>query len=445
MTRSDTIYAVSSGKGKAGIAVVRVSGTGCLWLLNQLTDLTPVPRFAHFVRLLDRRSGEVIDRCLVLFFPGPASVTGEDVLELHLHGGLAIVQKLFSMIGEMSGFRPAQAGEMTRRAFANGKLNLLEVEGLADVLAAENEPQRKLAMRQFLGHSSTIYNSWRDQLLACIAMVEAAIDFNDEPDVADRALASAKQNIKKLLDELDNALLLAARAHAVRTGIRLVIGGAPNVGKSSLLNALAGRPAAIVSPLEGTTRDVIEAPAMFAGIPVVLVDTAGMRDQTEDFVELEGMARAQKQFEDADILVWVAAADVKFVAHPPRQPDLILFNKIDLGTEKLIHLRNEFPGPDILGISITNGQGLPEAVSALEKLLDAKFSGLDSAVVVRERHRQAVQRTLVILRQVQTTEVGLELLADDLRGAAQHLAAVTGHIDVEDFLGRIFSEFCIGK
>jgi tRNA modification GTPase len=445
MKTTDTIYAVSSGRGRAGIAVVRLSGTSCLRLVKDIAGLTPAPRHAHFTTLRDPVSGDVVDKSLTLYFPGPTSVTGEDVLEFHVHGSTAIIQRLFSVFRHYDDLRPAEPGEFTRRAFTHDRLDLVEVEGLADLLAADSEPQRKLAMRQFLGHASNIYESWRRNLVAAIALVEASIDFSDEAGVADVALRQVRPQIRLLLDELETALAVSLRVSAIRNGVRLVIGGPPNVGKSTLLNLLVDRDAAIVSPVAGTTRDVIEAVTLIAGIPVSLVDTAGVRDAVTDEIEAVGIERARAQIEDADILVWMTAPDAVGSPWGGRRPDLILFNKMDLNAAKLIQVRNESNGVSVLGLSLKTGFGVDELKSSLARMVETRFSSVENAVVVRERHSQAVRKSADILQVILQSDSALELMADDMRRAAHSLASVTGRVDVEDFLGQIFSEFCIGK
>jgi len=433
-----TIYALSSGSGRAGIAVVRLSGSLAGSALAKLAGTLPEPRRAT-LRKLKAADGQIIDEAMVLWFPGPHSATGEDVAELHVHGAPAIIAFLFSELSQIEGLRLAEPGEFSKRAFDHGKLDLLEVEGLADLLAATGEAQRRLAMRQFLGEASAVYEKWRADIISALALHEAAIDFVEEDDVAAKARDMAGPVLHRLVKEFEAALRLSSQNAAIRSGLRLVIAGAPNVGKSSLLNALAGREVAIVSAQAGTTRDVVEAQILFEGVPLVLADTAGLRAWTSDAIEKIGMARAERAALDADILLWVTAPDVKETAGPPRKPDLTISNKADLES---IRIRND----EALSVSMKTGAGLNHLRADLQKLIQRRLSGVDDAVVVRMRHVQAVEESIRLLNKcLEESYRPHELIAEDLRKAARALGSITGHVDVEDLLGKIFSEFCIGK
>lgn len=434
----DTIFALSSGHGRAGIAVVRLSGPLAGQALAELAGNIPAPRHTALRKLVGA-DGSVIDEAMVLFFPGPNSVTGEDVAELHVHGSPAVVERLLDELGTKPGFRLAEAGEFTHRAFANGKLDLVEVEGLADLLSATGEAQRKLAMRQFLGEASERYNAWRLEVISALSLFEASIDFSDEDDVAVKAQNAAWPRIRNLVSELEAALVQSEKFGAIRSGLRMVISGAPNVGKSSLLNVLVGRKAAIVSPIAGTTRDVVESHLMLAGLPIVLADTAGLRDASGDAIEDEGMARAKAAAGSADILIWVVAPDVASQVGPPREPDLIVENKADL---ELIRNRNE----SVIAVSTRTGVGIDDLYRALQKLAEQKTAGAEQAVVVRQRHILAVRKSIRFLNNcLAQQDRATELTTEDLRQTARVLSSITGHVDVEDLLGNIFSEFCIGK
>ncbi len=437
MINRSTIYALSSGQGRAGIAVVRVSGLQASKVLAHFCGELPKPRFASLRNL--KSGDELIDQAMVLWLPGPATVTGEDVAEFHVHGSPAIITRLFFEFSTIESVVPAEAGAFTRRAFENGRLDLVEVEGLADLLSSQTESQRRLAMRQFLGEASLVYENWRAQLLSSLSMLEAAIDFSDEDDVVQDAWKIVKPNIKNMRDQLIRALELSAKAGAVRDGLKLVIAGPPNVGKSSLMNWLVGRDAAIVSPIAGTTRDVVERAIEFEGVQLLVSDTAGIRLNTLDAVEAIGIDRAKLEVREADILVWVTAPDVVEEVGPERIPDVVVHNKFDLNSSRI---RND----DAVVLSVKTGHGLKVLTDVLKNLIQARSAIANNAIVVRDRHVSAVKETIRLLNDsLEDDRRPLELIAEDLRHATRAIASITGRIDVEDLLGKIFSEFCIGK
>ncbi len=441
MIRPDTIFALSSGSGRAGIAVVRVSGPAAALILKTLAGELPKPRQAVVRTIRSRDGSDVIDQSLVLFFPGPASVTGEDVAEFHSHGSPAVVERLLLELAGFENCRPAEAGEFTRRAFQNERLDLVEVEGLGDLLSAETEAQRRLAMRQFSGEASSVYHQWYSDLTGALAIIEASIDFADEDGVAAEAMLKVRPRLGDLRDSLVSALLESERAALVRRGLRIVIAGAPNVGKSSLLNALAGRKAAIVSEIAGTTRDVVEAALVINGLAVSLSDTAGLRDVTDDAIEREGILRSRSEIDGANILIWVALAG-ESVALPDRLPELVIHNKSDLVSADSIQLRND----SHLAVSVKHGDGLEQLRDRLAVLVASRTHVSEHAIMVRARHRTAVTESIRSLNDaLSKRDDALELMAEDVRKAAQAMASITGRIGVEDFLGRIFSEFCVGK
>ena len=434
----DTIFALSSSPGRAGIAVIRISGPRALAALNDMAGETPAPRMAT-LRKIRAQSGLIIDEAMVLYFEGPHSATGENIVEFHVHGAPAVTAFMLSELSDRAGLRLALPGEFSKRAFMNGKLDLVEVEGLSDLLAAQGEAQRRLAMRQFLGEASAVYESWRHATLSALALHEAAIDFSDEDDIALKARDSATAIIVDLVGQLSAALKQSEKFAAVRSGLRLVIAGAPNVGKSSLMNCLLGRDAAIVSSQAGTTRDVVVAEIMFEGMPLSLADTAGLRGETDDEIERVGMARAQAAVQDADILVWVRSPDVSETVGPERKPDVIVQNKSDLQL-----IRNQNDGG--VSISALNGLGISELQGQLRALVRQRMVGLEDAVVVRQRHIKAIQNSIRLLNEcLLKPNRAAELVCEDLRGAAHCLGEITGHIEVEELLAKIFSEFCIGK
>ena len=441
MIQKDTIFAVSTGHGRAGVAVVRVSGPSAPAIINALCGGIPKPRQAS-LRKIRGRNGLLLDEAMVLFFAAPKSVTGEDVAEFHVHGSPAIVERLLLELGTFESCRPAVAGEFTKRAYENERMDLVEVEGLADLLAAQSESQRQLAMRQFSGEASSVYLKWHRELVGALAIIEASIDFADEDGVAEKAIAQVRPRLQAFTTMLEEALEQSAKAALVRRGLRIVIAGPPNVGKSSLLNALAGRQAAIVSEIAGTTRDVVETALVIHGLPVSLSDTAGLRSETSDVIEREGMARSRREIDQADILVWVSVAGEDSSVGPERQPDLYVYNKSDLAQPDSIHLRNESE----LSVSVKSGQGLEVLKKRLGDLVLERTSVGESAVMVRTRHQLAILESIRYLNDAQSKpNDALELLAEDVRKAAAALASITGRVDVEDFLGRIFQEFCIGK
>lgn len=434
MGSGDVIFALASGVGRSAIAVVRISGDGAGDVVRTLTGQAPPPaRRATLRQIFHPRDGGDIDQALTLWFPGPASFTGEDVAEFHVHGGLAVVDALLKALSGISGCRPADAGEFTRRAFQNGKLDLAEAEGLADLIDAGSAGARRRAVWQLRGGLSDIYGRWRARLIEALALIEAGLDFSDEPvptDTVNAALAIAS--------EIGAELGAQLRAHPVQErlhdGLRVVLTGAPNVGKSSLLNALAGRDAAIVTAIPGTTRDVLEVRFELDGWPVSIYDTAGLRD-ADDEIELEGIRRARAAAADADLVVEVrdlTKAAVSDGVHDQRR--LIFWNKADLAVER---------PTDVLSGSATSGEGLESLKLALTQA--AKQAMEDEApAITRARHRAALSDGLSALERINATAAP-ELIAEDLRLALRSLGRVVGAVDVEDVLDQLFSSFCIGK
>ncbi len=437
MIEQSTIYALSSGQGRAGVAVIRVSGLQSSEVLKRLIGELPKPRFASLRNL--RAGAEYIDQALVLWLPGPSTVTGEDMAEFHVHGSPAVIVKLFAELAKIENVVAAEAGDFTRRAFENARIDLVEVEGLADLLSSQTESQRRLAMRQFMGEASAVYESWRSQLTAALAVLEAAIDFVEEDDVVQDAWNHVKPNVEKLRGELLHAVELSTKAGAVRDGLKLVIAGPPNAGKSSLMNWLVGREAAIVSPIAGTTRDVVERAIDFHGVRLLVSDTAGIRGDVSDGIEAVGIDRAKTEVRDADILVWVTAPDVLTGVGPERSADVEVHNKSDLVSSRI---RND----DSIAVSVKYGQGLSQLTEVLKNLIQVRSSVANNAIVVRHRHVAAVKETIRLLNDsLEDEKRPLELIAEDLRKATRAISSITGRIDVEDLLGKIFSEFCIGK
>lgn len=438
MTDGETIFALSSGAGRAGIAVVRVSGPGAALALSRMAGGCPVARRATMRRICDPVSAALLDMGVVIYFDGPASVTGEDVAEFHVHGGLAVVAAVLVGLQKLEGFRPAEAGEFSLRAFRNGRMDLVEAEGLGDLLAAETERQRQQAVFQASGGASSIYHSWRDRLVAILARIEATVDFADEEDVVAASVADMRPAVAALVEEMTAVLARAAQGEMLREGVRVVLAGLPNTGKSSLLNALAQRDVAIVSDIAGTTRDVIEVRLDLGGMPVLVSDTAGLRAETRDEIEAIGMDRARVAARGADVVVWVAAPDVPGSGELPAgmTADIRVWNKYDL----------ESSLPGYIPCSTLSRDGMAEMITALTEIARERCSGSEGAVVVRARQAAAITDSIRYLNEsIRHHTDELELMAEDLRQAADALGRLTGAVGVEDILGAIFAQFCVGK
>jgi tRNA modification GTPase len=451
---NETIVAPASGAGRAAIAVIRLSGSRTRTILEALCGGAPPARHAA-LREIGLSSRALIDRGLVLWFPAPASFTGEDMAELHVHGSGAVIREVVDAVLALPGTRLAEPGEFARRAFENGKLDLTQVEGLADLIDAETEAQARQALAQAEGSLRALYESWRDKLLRAQALVEAGLDFADEGDVvadvgakADAIVAALRSSISRHLADRSGERL--------RDGLRVVIAGAPNAGKSSLLNLLAKRDVAIVSEEAGTTRDVIEVYLDLRGVPVIVADTAGIR-AAQGRVEAAGIDRALTRVEDADIVLWVVDATRPVWEPPPgisednrtqkgamrgqkgaTRSQIIALNKIDLAPEA-------GEGRDVLEVSAKTGQGIDRLVAILAEAVKMADSGAGGPLLTRARHRTELAAAQVALERFGKPGLSPELKAEELRLAAQHLGRLTGRISVEEVLGAIFAEFCIGK
>lgn len=435
--KPDTIVALATGAGRAGVAVIRLSGPEAGAALSALTARAlPTPRMATREAFCDPRTGLSLDDGLALWFPGPASFTGEDVAELHIHGGPAVIAAIIDACLCQPGVRPAEPGEFTRRAFENGKLDLAEAEGLADLVDAETEGQRRQALRQRRGALSSVYEGWRARLIEAAALIEAEIDFPDE-DLPGALAQRAGPILTALSADMGSHLNDAHRGERIRDGFRIAIIGPPNAGKSSLLNALAQREAAIVSDIPGTTRDVVEVRLVLGGFPVWIADTAGLREAA-DAIEAEGVRRALARAEEADLRLAIVEADhatVPALLAALCEGDLVIKSKADLTGES---------GP--LTVSAKTGQGIPELQNQLTQRVTQALGREEAPVLTRARHRRLVEEVqAALMRAIPALDLGPELAAEDVRVAADQIGRLTGRIDVEDLLDEIFSSFCIGK
>ncbi len=430
----DTIFAPATAAGRAGVAVIRLSGPASGPALAAIAGRVPAPRRASLAQFRDPVSGEVLDQGLALWLPAPGSFTGEDMAELHGHGSRATVAGLLAALGRFPGLRPAEPGEFTRRAFDNGRLDLAEVEGLADLVAAETAAQRRQAVAQAGGALARAVEGWRQRLVRLLAHHEAVIDFADEEIPADLAETVAT-DARALAAEMRAALAAGEQGERLRRGVQVAILGAPNVGKSSLLNALARRDVAIVSDRAGTTRDVVEVHLDLNGVPVTLADTAGLHG-SDDLVEREGMRRSRAAAAAADIRLLLLADGVPAELEPYADAALWVWGKADLRTGPM-------PGPG-LAVSAKTGLGVEALIAALAERAGQLTIGGADVVFTRARHQAAAADCVTHLERSLTAALP-ELAAEDIRLAARAIGRIAGRVDVEDVLDRIFAEFCIGK
>ena len=425
---ADTIFALSSGSPPAAIAVVRISGPSAGAALSSLAGRVPEPRRASLATLREAGSGEVLDRGLILWFPGPETSTGEDLAELHLHGGRSVVAGVLGALSGIEGLRPAEPGEFTRRAFENGRIDLAEAEGLSDLLTAETQSQRRAALMLAGGALSRKVEDWRHRVLQLSAQLEAILDFSDEGDVDDQLPGGFNDALDALGGEI-RELLSKPSAERLRDGVRVVIAGPPNAGKSTLLNALVGRDVAITSEIAGTTRDLIEAPIAIGGIPFLLIDTAGLRESSDE-IESVGVARANQSLGSADLVLWLGDPG----ECPDRGRAIVVRNKADVDSSRSL--------ADI-AVSAKTGAGL----DALVKQLAARAKDLlpkEGEVAINSRHSSALAETLDHLDEARAAHDPL-VASEELRQARSALDRVTGRAGVEDMLDALFGAFCIGK
>jgi len=433
--QNDTIYALASGLGVAGVAIIRISGSECINILKKLTKIKkPKPNHAYYSAI--NFNGNVLDRAVVLYFQAPHSFTGEDILELQVHGGRGVVQAVLKALSSFKKCRPAERGEFSRRAVINGKMDLTEAEGLLDLVHAETEQQRRQALAQMDGNLSKLYESWRSQLVHHLAYAEAFIDFPEE-DIPLEKEQEINIDIQSLINQIQSHLNDEKRGERLREGFQIAIIGAPNVGKSSLINALTHKEVAIVSQVAGTTRDIVEAHLDVDGFPVILADTAGLRESAEQ-IEAEGIKRAVKKAEQADLVLFVQDASTNQAENIPKalleKRSITIWNKKDLCNKKNIKNRHY--------ISAKTGEGISALWNEIKQiLLDSTTNG---AVITRERYRVALKECLKSL-QAALKATALELKTEDLRMAARALGRITGRIEVDELLDVIFRDFCIGK
>ena len=452
-TERNTIFALSSGRPPAALAVVRISGQRAHAALEQLIGRVPQPRRASLARVRDPENEAIIDEGLALWFPAPNSETGEDMAELQVHGGRAVIAAVLAALAKLPGLRHAEAGEFTRRAFENGRMDLTAVEGLADLVAAETEAQRRQAYQHLKGLLGDRAETWRQRLIEALALVEAGIDFSDEEDVPKDMMSRSLELIGPLAEEISKAG--AGQGERLREGLRVAIAGPPNAGKSTLFNRLARREAAIVSPFPGTTRDVLELHLDLGGYPVTVLDTAGIRE-TNDPVERAGVRRASEQAAGANLVLWVvdASASERQTLQLPAIKvasefiTWLVVNKIDLvAGEEQRRIESGFDRKEIVNfVSSKTGAGLDELVNAIARYADSFFTP-EPALVTRERQRAHLIETGLALQGAQrAAQDGREdIMAEQLRLATRALGKLLGRVDVEDVLDVIFRDFCIGK
>lgn len=453
MEAQSTIFALSSGALPSGVAVVRVSGSRAREVLQGLTgsmDLPP-PRKAVLRTIRDFETGNPLDRALVLWFPGPSSFTGEDCIELHLHGSRAVVAATLACLGRFPGCCLAEAGAFTRRAFENGQLDLPQIEGIADLIHAETETQRQQALRQMAGYASARYEEWRTTLIWCRAQIEAVLDFIDQEDVKEEVPHQVWTRLTDLIGQIQKTLEDSNSGERIRTGLQVMLMGRPNAGKSSLLNCLARREVAIVTEEPGTTRDVLEVHLDLEGLPVTLLDTAGLR-ATEGRVEQEGIRRALERMQQASLILWLEEGGIL-----PTLPSSLLEVGVPLWliqtkralwpSKPLLTPPPPFSGP-LLATEIESEDSIEELCKALTVFAKENFSSSQeqAPLITRLRHRLALQECATALSEaLATTELPLECRAESLRVAGDALGRLLGRISVDAFLDIIFKEFCVGK
>ena len=445
---NQTIYALSTVFGKSGVAVIRVSGTGALKIISAMTDLNPAavkPRYAHFIKLRHSVSKELLDKCLLLYFKAPHSFTGEDVIELHTHGSRAVIAAVMDSLAQIDGYRLAEPGEFSKRAFYNGKMDLTEAEGLADLIDAETAEQQKYAVRQMDGGLKDLYEGWRETLVGILAHLEACIDFPDE-DIPQDIVSGMQNTVFKLIEDIKKHLRDDTVGERLREGFRVAIIGAPNAGKSSLLNQIARREAVIVSDIAGTTRDAIDIHLDLGGYPVMFTDTAGLRETAEE-IERKGIAVAHDKARQADLVIYLfdaskdSAQDIEKYKKEFAAKLLVVANKRDkLSSEQIAGLQKS----GCLVISAKQNLGTDKLLENIKEHISARFTSGSGLLISRRRYRETLQNTVELLQNF-GFDKEIELTAEDIRLAAREIGKITGRIEVDEILDKIFGSFCIGK
>ena len=442
-----TIYALSSGPGVSGVAIIRVSGPESKNVINKLTKGPfPKPKMAEVKKINKINTNELIDEGIVIWFPGPNSYTGEDMAEFHVHGSIAVINAIQNNISKIENCRLAEPGEFTKVAFQNGKINLLKAESIADLISSETEIQRQQAVKIMSGKSSDKFNSWREKLLKILSNIEAKIDFPDE-DLPEDILKDIKNSSKKIKEEIQKLLNDQKVGERIREGFKIAIVGPTNAGKSSLLNYLSRREVAIVSEIAGTTRDVIETHLNIDGYPVVISDTAGIRESKNE-IEKKGIKLALKRAEDADLnIVIIEPKSVDFVGFLNdlvSEKSIFVLNKSDLGFKDL---NKKFKKFKPISISLKDEKNIDQLILEIKKKLKNKFINSENILITRERHRKNLEQCVYHLKKFEEKNKldDFDKAAEDLRLAARHLGIIVGKVDVEEILGSIFNDFCIGK
>ena len=442
-----TIYALSSGPGISGIAVIRISGSEASNVVKLITgEDPPEPRVSNLKKFNKISTSELIDEGLLLWFPGPESYTGEDMAEMHIHGSIAVVRSMLHQLSKVKNCRLAEPGEFTKLAFQNGKINLLKAESISDLISAETEIQRQQAIKIMSGKSSDKFNSLREKLLKILSNVEAKIDF-PEDDLPEDMIKNIKIDSEKIRNQIEKILDDQKVGERIREGFKIAIIGPTNAGKSSLLNYLSNRDVAIVSEIAGTTRDVIEAHLNLDGYPVVISDTAGIRE-SQDEIEKKGIKLALKRAEDADLnIIVIEPKSVDFTGFLNdlvSEKSIIVINKIDIGYKDLSQQISKF---NPIFLSIKNETNLDELINRIKDKLKNKFVSSNETLITRERHRQSLEACVQNLKNFEekNSQEDFDKAAEDLRLATRHLGMIVGKVDVEEILGSIFSDFCIGK